>query len=111
MDVEKGDRVATVLQNGAEMAVPVCARAEVDAAFTPLNFRLPADGIEWYYTGDLGYIDEDGYLFVIDRKDDMRLPGGESVYSPEVENAPYSHESVEEVAVVGEPDATRRGAN
>ncbi|MXV63162.1 long-chain-fatty-acid--CoA ligase [Natronorubrum sp. JWXQ-INN-674] len=63
-----------------------------------------ADGTTWYYTGDLGYRDDDGYLYVVDRKDDMIVSGGENIYPAEVEDALFSHEAVEEAAVVGEPD-------
>jgi acyl-CoA synthetase (AMP-forming)/AMP-acid ligase II len=62
------------------------------------------DGVEWYYTGDLGYVDADGYLWVVDRKDDMIISGGENVYPTEVEDALFSHPDVDEAAVVGEPD-------
>ncbi|WP_336325801.1 long-chain-fatty-acid--CoA ligase [Halovenus sp. HT40] len=62
-----------------------------------------ADGQEWYYTGDLGYRDEDGYLFVVDRKDDMIITGGENVYPTDVEDVLYTHDGVVEAAVVGEP--------
>jgi acyl-CoA synthetase (AMP-forming)/AMP-acid ligase II len=73
---------------------------------TRQSLRVDDAGIEWYYTGDIGYVDEDGYLYVIDRKDDMIISGGENVYPAEVENALFSHESIEEAAVVGEPDET-----
>ncbi|MCG1004904.1 MULTISPECIES: long-chain-fatty-acid--CoA ligase [Halobacterium] len=63
-----------------------------------------ADGTEWYYTGDLGYLDDDGYLWVVDRKDDMIISGGENVYPTEVEDVLFSHQAVEEAAVIGEPD-------
>ncbi len=63
-----------------------------------------ADGKTWYYSGDLGYRDEDGYLFVVDRKDDMIISGGENIYPTEVEDVLFSHPDVVEAAVVGQPD-------
>jgi acyl-CoA synthetase (AMP-forming)/AMP-acid ligase II len=63
-----------------------------------------ADGRTWYYTGDLGRVDGDGYLYVVDRKDDMIVSGGENVYPTEIENVLFDHEAVVEAAVVGEPD-------
>ncbi len=59
----------------------------------------------WYHTGDVGYRDEDGYLYLIDRKKDMIISGGENIYSREVENAVQSHPAVQECAVIGVPDA------
>jgi acyl-CoA synthetase (AMP-forming)/AMP-acid ligase II len=58
----------------------------------------------WFHTGDVGRIDEDGYLYVEDRKKDMILSGGENIASPEVERALYEHSAVREAAVVGVPD-------
>ncbi len=60
----------------------------------------------WYHTGDAGYIDEDGYLFLVDRVKDMIITGGENVYSVEVENAISSHPAVAQVAVIGIPHDT-----
>ncbi len=54
----------------------------------------------WLRTGDLGYLDEDGYLFLVDRKKDMIIRGGENVYSSEVENVLYMHPGVLQAAVV-----------
>lgn len=57
-----------------------------------------------YWTGDLGYIDESGYVYLVDRSKDMIVSGGENVYSTEVEDAIYKHEAVLEAAVYGIPD-------
>ena len=59
---------------------------------------------DWYLTGDLGYRDDEGYLFLVDRAKDMIVSGGENIYSTEVEDALASHPAVEEVAVFGVPD-------
>ena len=58
----------------------------------------------WLHTGDAGKIDEDGYVFIVDRTKDMIVTGGENVYSTEVENAIYKHSSIREASVVGIPD-------
>jgi acyl-CoA synthetase (AMP-forming)/AMP-acid ligase II len=57
----------------------------------------------WVHTGDLGYLDDDGFLFLVDRKKDMIVRGGYNVYSIEVESALFEHPDVVEVAVVGVP--------
>lgn len=62
-----------------------------------------ADG-GWVKTGDAGYMDEDGYLYIHDRVKDMIITGGENVYPAEVESAIYGHPDVLEVAVIGVPD-------
>ncbi len=58
----------------------------------------------WYYTGDLGYIDSTGHLFLIDRVKDMVITGGENVYTIEIEDVLYRHPAVLEAAVFGIPD-------
>ncbi len=62
-----------------------------------------ADG-GWIRTGDAGYLDDDGYLYIHDRVKDMIITGGENVYPAEVESAIYGHPDVLEVAVIGVPD-------
>jgi acyl-CoA synthetase (AMP-forming)/AMP-acid ligase II len=58
----------------------------------------------WFHTGDGGYIDDDGYLTISDRKKDVIISGGENVSSVEVEDVLFSHDGVAEVAVIGVPD-------
>ncbi|MBY0613714.1 MAG: dicarboxylate--CoA ligase PimA [Beijerinckiaceae bacterium] len=64
-----------------------------------------ADG--YLLTGDVGYMDEDGYFFIVDRKKDMIISGGYNVYPQMIEQAIYEHPAVSEVLVVGVPDAYR----
>ncbi len=59
----------------------------------------------WLHTGDVGYVDEDGYVYVHDRLKDMIISGGENVYPAEVESALFGHPAVADVAVIGIPDA------
>ncbi|HXY46011.1 MAG TPA: AMP-binding protein, partial [Acidimicrobiales bacterium] len=60
----------------------------------------------WYHTGDVGRLDSDGYLYLVDRVKDMIVTGGENVYSIEVENAISTHPAVADVAVIGIPHDT-----
>ena len=61
----------------------------------------------WFHTGDLGRVDEDGYLYIVDRKKDMLICGGYNVYPREVEEVLYKHPSVLEVAVIGVRDEAK----
>ncbi len=63
---------------------------------------IDAEG--WFHTGDIGYVDADGFLYIADRVKDMVITGGENVYPAEVESALYDHPGVGEVAVIGMPD-------
>lgn len=60
----------------------------------------------WLRTGDLAYIDNEGYIFIVDRSKDMIISGGENVYSSEVENTVAKHPAVTAVAIIGIPDDT-----
>jgi acyl-CoA synthetase (AMP-forming)/AMP-acid ligase II len=64
-----------------------------------------AIGDGWFKTGDVGYFDDEAFLFIADRKKDMICSGGENIYSREVEEALGAHPAVAEVAVIGVPDA------
>ena len=58
----------------------------------------------WFYSGDLGYVDGDGYLYVVDRKQDLIITGGTNIYPAEIEDILYTHPAVALVAVIGIPD-------
>jgi acyl-CoA synthetase (AMP-forming)/AMP-acid ligase II len=58
----------------------------------------------WLYTGDMAVIDQEGYVTIVDRKNDMIITGGENVFSIEVENILYTHPAVLEAAIIGIPD-------
>lgn len=61
----------------------------------------------WLFTGDMGYMDEEGYFYIVDRKKDMIIAGGYNIYPREVEEVLYEHEAIQEAAVVGIPDPYR----
>ena len=62
------------------------------------------DPAGWFHTGDVGYFDADGFLFICDRVKDMIITGGENVYPAEVEAVLYAHPAIAEVAILGQPD-------
>jgi len=84
-----------VLTMGPELCLGYLNQAHSDAAFTE-------DG--WFATGDIGILDEDGFLTVVDRKKDIIIRGGENISSKEIEDILSSQPSVAEVAAVGWPD-------
>lgn len=72
-------------------------------------WKMPEETAEtfregWLYQGDLGYRDEDGYIFIVDRKTDVIISGGENISSREVEAVICQHPAVKEAAVIGMPD-------
>ena len=84
----------------------VCARG---GNYMTEYWRRPDETAEtfrggWYHTGDAGYVDRRGFLYLVDRVKDMIVTGGENVYSVEVENALATHPAVAQVAVIGIPD-------
>ena len=61
----------------------------------------------WFYTGDIGYMDEDGYLFIVDRKKDMIIAGGYNIYPREIDEVLFEHPKIQEACAVGVPDPYR----
>jgi acyl-CoA synthetase (AMP-forming)/AMP-acid ligase II len=84
----------------------VCARGANVALGYWKEPQLTASALQdgWLRTGDLGYLDGDGFLFIVDRKHDMIITGGENVYPRQVEDVVSEHPAVQECAVVGAPD-------
>jgi long-chain acyl-CoA synthetase len=93
-DVPRGVR-GELLARGPQIMVGYLNRPDATAA-------TMAGG--WLHTGDIGYVDEDGCIYLVDRKKDMIIRGGENVYSVEIENLIMSHIGVVSCAVVGLPD-------
>jgi long-chain acyl-CoA synthetase len=105
-----GVAVRTVRPDGTDCAAgevgEVLARSDAVTIGYWDNAAATADALRdgWYHTGDLGYLNDRNYLFVVDRAKDMIVTGAENVYSVEVENALYRHHAVAEAAVFGVPD-------
>jgi len=87
----------------------ICTRSQANMKGywnKPEATQSTVDAEGWLRTGDAGYLDEDGYLYIQDRIKDMIITGAENVYPAEVENAIHGHPHVAEVAVIGVPDET-----
>ena len=90
--------VGEIAIKGHNVASGYCYRPEEsDASITK----------EWLHTGDLGYMDEEGYFYFLDRKEDVIMKGGFHVYPKEIEDVLLQHELVVEAAVIGVPDSLR----
>ncbi|HVV23572.1 MAG TPA: long-chain-fatty-acid--CoA ligase [Pseudonocardiaceae bacterium] len=121
-DMDRPDRLESAGKalNGVELSVidPVTSErlgpgevgevmvrtAQLMAGYWHKPDSITADG--WLHSGDAGYLDDDGYLYISDRIKDMIVSGGENVYPAEVERVVVEHPSVGEVAVIGVPDET-----
>ncbi len=95
MDVPPGT-IGEIMIRGKSMMMGYWKNPELTA-------QTIRDG--WYHTGDMGFMDDNGYLFLVDRKADMIVTGGENVYPKEVEDVLYQHPAVAMAAVVSAPDA------
>lgn len=97
IDAAPGERGEVWIKGPTVMARGYWRRPDAnEAAFS--------DG--WFHTGDIGYLDEEGYLYLVDRAKDMIIRGGENVYSVEVEHVLFDHPDVVDAAVVGVPHRT-----
>ncbi len=94
------------LPAGPETVGQLCVRGSVVIKGYLNRPEATAESIQdgWFNTGDIARIDEDGYVFIVDRAKDMVIRGGENIYCSEVESVIYEHDDVAEVAVFGVPD-------
>ncbi|HEU5085432.1 MAG TPA: AMP-binding protein [Acidimicrobiales bacterium] len=100
------DEAGEDLPPGPDTIGQLCVRGSVVIKGYLNRPEATAEAIRdgWFNTGDIARIDEDGYVFIVDRAKDMVLRGGENIYCSEVESAIYEHDDVAEVAVFGVPD-------
>jgi long-chain acyl-CoA synthetase len=108
MDADEGTRVLAAGEIGEiTMAAPqLMAHYWNRAEETALVLRT-VDGTRWLYTGDLGFLDADGYVFIVDRKKDLIKTSGFQVWPREIEEVLASHPAVAEVGVAGAPDPVK----
>jgi long-chain acyl-CoA synthetase len=105
-----GLNVRVLGSNGTEQPIGTVGEIVTEGPSVMLGYLgLPKETAEairdgWLRTGDLGYLDQDGYLFLTDRKKDLIIRGGENISPREVEEVLYSHATVAEAAVLGLPD-------
>src|SRR5699024_12517784 len=101
------------MEKGEEMPIGEVGEVAVKGPKVMLDYwqnkeeteKVLEDG--WMYTGDLGYMDEEGFFYIVDRKSDMIIAGGFNIYPREIEEVLYEHEGIQEVTVAGVPDDYR----
>lgn len=98
------DEAGTVLPTGERGEIVVRGSLVMAGYYKDPEATAQAWRFGWHHTGDVGYLDEDGYLFIVDRLKDMIITGGFNVYSAEVEQALMQHPAVRDCAVIGLPD-------
>ena len=106
LDAKLIDELGDDVPPGPEAVGELCVRGSVVIKGYLNRAEATADAIRdgWFRTGDIARIDEDGFVFIVDRAKDMVLRGGENVYCSEVEAAIYEHPAIAEAAVFGVPD-------
>jgi long-chain acyl-CoA synthetase len=106
LDAKLVDEAGNDLPPGPNTIGQLCVRGSVVIKGYLNRPEATAEAIRdgWFNTGDIARIDEDGFVFIVDRAKDMVLRGGENIYCSEVEAAIYEHDNVAEVAVFGVPD-------
>jgi len=106
LDTKLVDEEGNDLEAGSGVVGQLCVRGTIVIKGYLNRPEATADAIRdgWFNTGDIARIDDDGFVFIVDRAKDMVLRGGENVYCSEVEAAIYQHDAIAEAAVFGIPD-------
>jgi long-chain acyl-CoA synthetase len=104
VDIETGEKDLSIGESGEILLT--------GPQLTQGYYKKPdetADAIRdgWFYTGDIGYMDEDGYLFIVDRKKDMIIAGGYNIYPRDIDEVLFEHPKIQEACAVGIPDPYR----
>ena len=105
-------RVSSVAEDGEGRILPRGERGEIvlrGGLVMKGYYKNPqateeASAFGWHHTGDIGVIDEDGFVYIVDRKKDMIITGGFNVFPSEIEQVLWSHPAVQDCAVIGVPD-------
>jgi long-chain acyl-CoA synthetase len=104
VEVQIRDFEGNILKAGEQGEICICGPNITKGYLNNPAETKTAFWENWFRSGDIGYFDEDGYLFIVDRLKDMIITGGENVYPREVEELLYARPEVQECAVVGLPD-------
>jgi fatty-acyl-CoA synthase len=107
-----GPLVRVGIMDGEGNLMPTGERGEIvvrgslvmDGYYKNPEATAEASRYGWHHTGDIGYLDADNFLYIVDRAKDMIITGGFNVYSVEVENALQAHDAIQDCAVIGLPD-------
>jgi fatty-acyl-CoA synthase len=98
------DSAGNLLPAGERGEIVVRGSLVMDGYYKNAEATAEASAHGWHHTGDIGYLDADNFLYIVDRAKDMIITGGFNVYSVEVENALQAHETIQDCAVIGLPD-------
>ena len=104
VEVQIRDFEGNVLEQGARGEICICGPNITRGYLNKPEETQNAFWGDWFRSGDIGYFDENGYLYIVDRLKDMIITGGENVYPREIEELLYTRSEVLECAVVGLPD-------
>jgi acyl-CoA synthetase (AMP-forming)/AMP-acid ligase II len=98
------DTEGNLLPTGANGEIVVRSSLVMRGYYRDPAATSAASAHGWHHTGDIGYVDEDGFVYIVDRAKDMVITGGFNVYSTEVEQVLMAHPDIQDCAVVGQPD-------